>query len=423
MNAPVSASGPLFPPEASAVRVDKQPVREAAQFGRLLFKHLWLILTCFVTVTALTILALKWLPPTYVTNAKILVKLDEMPNPAFFSGITPSRDQVTEQPASRQIENEMEMAETWPIAAAAVRKLDLRYDDVYEAPQMLLLRPVADLWDRIATRVLGWPSDPERHGFADTVALFARSYSVGIVPSKSSDSNSNLILFTLQATNPERARASLQAVLDAYIATAARMRKEAAEKAKDLLVGDVEAARDRVAQAQTRLEAFLHSGDDTKSTRDHSEAVELDRDVHLRQMELEDVEHRLSQIETYFDLSAHDIDNRVIVEPPLAPRSSEWKKRAVVGAAACLGGLFLGIFFAGLREFFDNRLADAAAVKAYLNLPVLGVLPQLSPSERVATLDGQGLSRRLGFRDHAPAQMRTSPDGAAGLASKSVRRF
>jgi uncharacterized protein involved in exopolysaccharide biosynthesis len=400
MNFPLTRSRPLFAAETSTGVADRQAAAPPpAQLGRLLLKHLWLILTCFVAVTAVAMLALWWLPPAYVTNAKVLVKLDEIPNPAFFAGITPSRDQATEQPANRQIENEMELAETWPVAAAAVRDLNLRYDDVYQAPLTWFLRPAADLWDWVAVRFLHRAADPERRGFADTVALFSRSYSVGAVTSKSSDTNSNLISFTLQGTDPERARRSLEAVLDAYLGAAAGLRKDAAEKARAAVVSHVEAARSRVTEAQARLDAFLadpSGSGDAKATRDHAQAVELDRVVRLRQQELLDVEHRLSQIEMYLDLSAHDIDNRVVVEPPLTPRSSEWKRRALVGAVASLGGLFLGVFLAGLREMFDHRLTDAAAVKAYLDLPVIGALPQLKARERVAALDGQDLMRRVG---------------------------
>jgi capsular polysaccharide biosynthesis protein len=94
-------------------------------------------------------------------------------------------------------------------------------------------------------------------------------------------------------------------------------------------------------------------------------------------------------------MGAREIDNRVVVEPPTAPRSSEWKQRLVVGLVASLGGLLLGVFLAGLREFFDQRLADAAMVTAYLDLPVLGVLPQLDEREREAALDVPALLARL----------------------------
>jgi hypothetical protein len=115
--------------------------------------------------------------------------------------------------------------------------------------------------------------------------LFSRSYSVGAVTSKSSDTNSNLISFTLQGTDLERARRSLEAVLDAYLAAAAGLRKDAAEKARAAVVSHVEAARSRVIEAQAGLDAFLadpSGSGDAKATRDHAQAVELDRVVRLR---------------------------------------------------------------------------------------------------------------------------------------------
>jgi uncharacterized protein involved in exopolysaccharide biosynthesis len=389
MNVPVGSSRSLF---SSDLSVDPESSRLGTiQLKGLGRKHLLTIATCFIVVTTLVALALLWLPPTYVSTAKVLVQLDDMPNPAFFAGITPSRERVADDPANRQMENEMEMAEVWPVSAAAVRKLNLKYDDVYEAPLTKLLRPAGDLWDWFALNVLKLPRDPEHHGFADTLELFAKSYSVGTVASKSADTNSNIISFALQGTNAERTQKSLQAVLDAYIANAGELRQKAAENARQVVLGTAEEARTRAAEAQKRLDDFLSGAGNqgaANPTRSHAEAVELDRVVRLRQQELIDVQHRLSQIEIYLNLNANDIDHRVVIEPPLRPRSSEWKKRAIVGVAAAIGGLLLGVFLAGLREFFDHRLSNAAAVKAYLDLPVIAAIPNLKAKHRADVVNG-----------------------------------
>ena len=388
MNAPVGSSRSLFSSDVPAET--EVPARSSlVQLKGLVRKHLWVIATCFFVVTTLVALALVWLPPTYVTNAKVLVQLDDLPSPAFFSGITPSRELPTDEPANRRMENEMEMAEMWPVAAAAVRELNLKFDDVYQAPIIRLTRPAADVWDWFANNVLRIPADPERHGFAETVELFTKSYSVGAVNSKSADTNSNIMSFILQGTDAERARKSLQAVLEAYIANANNIRKNAAEKARQVVLATAEEAHNRVTEAQTRLDNFLSGngaqGDST--TRSHAEAVELDRMLRLRQQELVDVEHRLSQIEMYLDLNALDMENRVVVEPPLRPRSSEWKKRAIVGVTGAVGGLLLGVFIAGMRELFDRRLLSADAVSAYLDIPVVATFPQLTARDRSAVLD------------------------------------
>lgn len=388
MNAPLGSSRSLFSADVS-VHPDGAGL-SAIKLKGLLRKHFLTIAMCFIVVTTLVALALLWLPPTYVSTAKVLVQLDDMPNPAFFSGITPSRERTTDEPANRQMENEMEMAEVWPVSAAAVRKLNLKYDDVYEAPLSRLLRPAGDLWDWLALNVLKLPRDPERHGFADTVELFAKSYSVGTVTSKSADTNSNIMSFMLQGTTAERSKQSLQAVLDAYVARASELRKNAAENARKVVLGTAEEARARVNEGQKRLDDFLSGAGnqgDANPTRSHAEAVDLERTLRLRQQELIDVEHRLSQIEMYLDLNANDIDHRVIVEPPVRPRSSEWKKRAIVGVAGAIGGLLLGVFLAGLRELFDHRLSNAAVVKAYLDLPVIATIPNLNAKQRADVVD------------------------------------
>lgn len=481
MNAPLTrppgytaaSAQDLFRVESNAA-----PAFTPAKAVRMLFKHKLIIVCCAAVSTVVVAYGLLALPPTYITTAKVLVKLDEDASPSYFNGIAAARDSVAEQSANRRMENEMELAETWPVAAEVVEKLHLGYDQVYQAPLLRLIRPAGDLYDRLAADILGRTPDPERHGFGETVNLFMKSYSSGSVVSKSSDTNSNIIAFTLQATDPDLARRSLEALLEAYASRANRLRLDAAEKAYAILAPRVERARSELATAQGRLEAFLTDSGSTafpsrsgqgaasdapsgsalretardvttprdittlaqlktrlidmqlqlvelqqglrgptertaalersiaslreqigreqrRGARNDAQMVDIDRDVQLKQSDLVEVQRRLSQIKMSIDLGEAQVSGRVVIEPPQRPRSSEWKQRVLIGVAGALGGLFLGLTLAGIREFFDRRLDSGPDAAAYLGLPVLGVFPMIGRRARRGTLDGQRLLQRL----------------------------
>src|SRR2546429_9043008 len=91
------------------------------------------------------------------------------------------------------MENELELVESWPIAAEVVKRLNLTYDQVYHPPYALFLRPLVDIYDDVASRVLGWPVDPDKYGFADTVAAFQKSLEAKNIESKTLDTNSNIL--------------------------------------------------------------------------------------------------------------------------------------------------------------------------------------------------------------------------------------
>jgi len=132
-----------------------------------------------------------------------------------------------------------------------------------------------------------------------------------------------------------------------------------------------------------------------RHAQDDSSLLEIRRDLQLKESVLVDLEKRLSQVRLFLNMGASQISNRVVVEPPLLPRSSEWKLRALVGIASAAGGLFLGIALAGLREFTDHRLQNEGDVQQYLGVSVVANLPCAKPAAVFEVLDAQTVRERL----------------------------
>jgi uncharacterized protein involved in exopolysaccharide biosynthesis len=450
---------------------DPGPVQSPSGFSsqdlvRLLRKHKVVIILCFLASTAGVIASLNSLPPLYTSHAKILIKIEEQGSPSFFSGIASYRDSNSPEPANRKMENEMELVETWPISAEVVERLGLTYDQVYHPPYAYLLRPLVDFYDRMVSRWLGRPIDPEKYGFADTVAAFQKSLEAKTIESKTADTNSNIFEVSLRGVDRSLTQKALDILVDFFIGYDNQLNKDGAIRAEAVVAHNAMAARQDVVAVQQKLQevqaksgltsrfegSALGDQDLIRSTpgegnvigllksnllemqmklvklqsnvaahtpemlslenqikvltgrldreqqrhaQDDSSLLEIRRDLKLKESILVDLEKRLSQVRLFLNMGASQISDRVVVEPPLLPRTSEWKLRALVGVASAVGGLFLGIALAGLREFTDHRLQSDADVQQYLGVPVAGSISYAKSAALRAALDPQTIQLRL----------------------------
>jgi uncharacterized protein involved in exopolysaccharide biosynthesis len=242
---------------------DPGPVQSPSGFSsrdlvRLLRKHRAIIIVCCLVSAACAIAILCWLPPVYISHAKILVRIEEEGSPSFFSGIASYREPNAPEPAARMMENEMELIETWPIAAEVVTRLNLTYDQVYHPPYAHFLRPLADSYDHIVDRTLGWPVDPEKYGFADTVAAFQKSVETKTIESKTADTNSNILEISLRGVNADTTQKALQTLVDYYIGYEnLKLNREGALKAEAVIEQNLNIAEHEVADAQQKMQDLL----------------------------------------------------------------------------------------------------------------------------------------------------------------------
>lgn len=145
---------------------------------------------------------------------------------------------------------------------------------------------------------------------------------------------------------------------------------------------NVKLAEAGVEAIRRRIETELKATAESEKT-----LAALDLDVKAAELQYVDLRRKLEQIALFLKLSPAQTYNRQIAEPPLLPKSSEWKTSVLVGILGAIGGLMLGLGVAGYREYSDHRLGTAEAVEHHLGLAPLAVVTQLDQAELMAALE------------------------------------
>lgn len=450
-----------------------------------LFKHQTVILLTFLLVSLVVGAGLASLPPTYVAQAKLLVKVEQQGSPSFLSGITAYREPHEADAPNRKLETEMAMVTARPLSEEVVRKLGLQYEQVYRAPYIYLAEPLLLLWDRLNAWMKGVPLPADRHGFSATVKEFNRALEVQTPRSKVSESPSNLIEVSLKAPDPVIAQQALAVLLERYIQMGAVLDQESGNQALEIVRAALEQARAKVSRSETELHGFLaRSGvtlqeaargsagstaqaqaqaepgaDERPATggtaepqarhgvspvsqesilsmlklrlskaelelaeargvfTDRSERVlalgaevrELKRRLQQETQKVADDEIRgktllrnladaeasflelrkkYDQIHLFLEMSPSQVYTRAVVEPPLLPHASEWRRTALIGALASLAGLVLGLALAAASEYADHRLRSGAEITRHLGIPVFATIPMVQQAALHNALTG-----------------------------------
>jgi uncharacterized protein involved in exopolysaccharide biosynthesis/Mrp family chromosome partitioning ATPase len=222
----------------------------------LLFKHKRMILGCLLAVACLVGALLHALPPSYVSEARVLVKTDQESGPVFYSGISAYREGRDNDPPNRKLETEVELLTVLPLSAQVVRAMGLRYDQVHHAPVTTLVEPLADAWEWIEVRWLGREAK-ERRSLDDTVREFNKSISAKVLKSKGADTTSNLLEVSLVAPDPQIAEQSLHLLLQSYVRYLSDINQRTGDNAMRIVTASVLDAETKVEEAQGRLNRFL----------------------------------------------------------------------------------------------------------------------------------------------------------------------
>lgn len=118
-----------------------------------------------------------------------------------------------------------------------------------------------------------------------------------------------------------------------------------------------------------------------------TEMADLERDVRRAEARMIDLDRKLDQIHLYQEMNQRHVGNRIIIEPPIMPDESDVKFKFMIGIAASLASLIVGVAFAGLLEYTDHRLKTKADVKRYLGLDLLATVPKSSSRAISRALD------------------------------------
>jgi len=223
---------------------------------QLLFKHKAVILGCFVIATIVVWAGLISLPPTYESVGKVLVNTEQQDIPSFFTGLAAARERVSvaPDPVNRRMENEMELVATRAIAAEVVRELGLGYRDVHHKPATLLLEPfVVSVKELLGRETAKTPAELEQ----ETIDALRNSITIVPAPSRSPNTNSNVIVVAVRAPSAEQAQRILEKLFELYTRFGLRRSEEEGTNAYDIVHGRAQEAFGRLIAARERLESFL----------------------------------------------------------------------------------------------------------------------------------------------------------------------
>jgi len=297
-----------------------------------------------------------------------------------------------------------------------------RIPSIYEATETVAVRPV--------TGPDGVPDLQAAQALADSYAeqiranpvLVAAARSVGLTETPPSElgnliqtrrlTNTALVRVSVQSTDPVVAADLASAVVQVF------MRQNAEEQASRFA-----ATQDNlmkvVGQLQAGQDTRNHQIDDLRS-----EPASPSRDAQITRLQ-----DQISQLQAAQSVAARGLQDvqlaaarnsseLSVIDPAVTPTAPLRPNRPLSVAMAVLAGLFAGLGIGWLAQHFDDRLRDAQAVLAALQLPTLARIPRargrLGPSAQTDN------AVRASFRELRSRFVALGEQGPAMLGITSV---
>jgi len=179
----------------------------------------------------------------------------------------------------------------------------------------------------------------------------------------------------------------------------------------------VASLRAQIAALQAAVEGETRNG-----AGDLAQLAALEREVRLSEARATQLEDRRNAIALFRLANTTQPSSHVVVEPPLVPDSSDWKKRVAIGVLGALMGVLLGLALAGMAEIGDPTFTSKTLVRRWLGLEVLTVIPASTTAQVLALVapaaDGGASASASGprsaLRTLAARLVSAFPDAAAG---------
>ena len=130
----------------------------------------------------------------------------------------------------------------------------------------------------------------------------------------------------------------------------------------------------------------------------YSRFNELDRELRAAEARYNALQVKQSEIALFVQVRRKQSFERVVVEQPSVPDSSDWKKRLAIVLLGSVTGMMLGAGFAGLGEYTAQTMDSKSDIRRHFGLDVLAVVPEASPEELDSTRLAELASSENGFR-------------------------
>ncbi|MEF2146348.1 MAG: polysaccharide biosynthesis tyrosine autokinase [Desulfovibrionaceae bacterium] len=392
-----------------------------------LFLRFHLLVICVVAVPLVALSLLSLVPPNFTSSAKVLLQYDNA-NSSFFSEIARPKGQIISG------QTNAELMKSTSLCQRVARKLDLQDSDIARPAFKVALGKIAKPFVGLFKSDAG--GDSEEDPFIRVGEDFKESIDVKIVRKELSAREVNDELLEVSVASPNRAKVADMARLVCLEFIDEYYRLSEAEAAKafhyldeqvrsvesgadaDMFVSGtdakeglgsgsamnqwgerkimtnpmIESAGQQVADLELELSRLAGSRT-SDSTEVRKVEAELDRARKLlRELESKEASKFVLSVlkdkrqQAYMTLQLYK--NRLIpisiVEEPQTPRDSMTKRvlrYVVVGVAATVGGMALGLALVFFLGAVDRRLYSSWGVSRACGLALVGSIPPLSKSE------------------------------------------
>ncbi len=219
---------------------------------RMVFKYLWVVVTCVLVVGAIAVYGAMLQPSLFTATAQVWVKTDQQGTPSFLTGITSYREATAQDPPNRRIETEMSLLMNRSSIEHVVTQFNLRPEQWKRKALATAIGPLTKFIKRVG-QVWGSTSNNAVDTMAETVKVFNESVTIEPLRSKGADTTSNVIEITLTGTDGALTQAVLSALLDEYTARTNTLNAERGKQTLMALKAQTNSARADLAAAEQAM--------------------------------------------------------------------------------------------------------------------------------------------------------------------------
>ncbi|MEZ0168126.1 GumC family protein [Microvirga sp. TS319] len=372
--------------EAVPAGWDKPQPQFGARELLTVLKRQWMIIaSCLVLCLLLSICALVLWPVRYLATAQVMIdpaRIEASPNT---SGPDRQLDALT-------IESQVEVSRSGNVLREVVKRLNLVDDPEFGASQEESGSALRSL-RKLKEQLLGFVN-PGAQGQAngdavqDEVQAASEKLQRALTVRRVGATN----ILGIDVLSRDRLKASeiANTIADEYLADQARARTEAIDKASKWLDERLVALRAEAQNAEDALQDFK-----AKNRSGQSSATLLDLEAQAQSYRRLYEAFLDRHITVEQQMSSPTQSARVITRATPPQNKSEPKSILILGAGIALGGV-LGLIAGLIRERLFRRLRSADDVLSALELPCLGIIPDVGKLEPLSLYraDGQQLSEK-----------------------------
>lgn len=421
---------------------------------RALYRHRVYVLASFALVSVVTLIAVAVLPAHFTATARVLIRPEALAAPSYVSGTgarAPGSGFLSEE---RRLETEIQLASLRAVVDAAVQETGTTYDQVYHSPTDHWVAPFAATYNAVRN-LLSDSTKVDRKSFEATVDAVSKSLHVGLVKPAGAEVSSTILEFSVPATDPKVAQDLLSAIVNKYLSLQADMAQGSAEQAliavtnqADFATGEVESLRTQLNavlaagasangrggaigqnrspnQLQNELLAaeaelakanriFLETADTVQHLRQRVEMLKgriqsasvqtatpgitpeiLRERLQAAETRETELQNKVREVEFALRSSGTPDNNRLIVEPPRLPTTSDWTTRLSFVVFGVMSGVCAGLLLLGFRELTSNSLRTSDDIRRTFGVSPVGVIGRESIEDirlAVSSRNGQRAS-------------------------------